>query len=289
MVVDGEEHADRRPAARARLDPEALGELGHQWQADAEARAVVARLHPTAVVAHVDLDPVVGMAPGEDLDVARLWRLDVGMDHDVGDRLGHGERDRVGVEGPVLARVRLDLAASEPYLVGARGEATGEHGRVHAQAVPRWRSRKQPLGRASDQRTRSCASEGAHARGLADACVGAALMQGRRATVASWLLAVLATLSLAAGGLLLYAEHALFDSDEFADRTAATLQDGAVRDAAARRLAGVVTGVKPDLVALGRSSSSARAAWWARRPFARWCAAPRYEAHRSAFAATTPG
>lgn len=108
-------------------------------------------------------------------------------------------------------------------------------------------------------------------------------MQGRRATVASWLLAVLATLSLAAGGLLLYAEHALFNSDEFADRTAATLQDAAVRDAAARRLAGVVTGVKPDLVALRPIVELGARGVVGTEAFRSLVRRSAHEAHRSAF------
>ena len=51
LVLDGEDHADRRPSARARLDLEALRELRHERKADTQAGAVAPGHHPAAVVA----------------------------------------------------------------------------------------------------------------------------------------------------------------------------------------------------------------------------------------------
>ena len=75
-------------------------------------------------------------------------------------------------------------------------------------------------------------------------------MRGPRAGAVSWALAVLAAIAFATGAVLTYAERTVFRSDAFADRAAATVETQPVRDAAARRLANVVVGVHPDLVAL---------------------------------------
>ena len=64
-------------------------------------------------------------------------------------------------------------------------------------------------------------------------------MSGRAAL--SWALAVLAALAIAVGGLFLYAGHALFDSDAFADRVTASLKTAPVRNAAARRASSTPT------------------------------------------------
>src|SRR5512133_1801019 len=125
-ILDGEDHADRRAAGGPRLDAEALGELGDEREPDPEAGAVAARLHATAVVADLDLQAVALVALGEDLHVTRLCIVHVGVDDGVGDRLGHGEGDAVGVDGPLLARIGLHLATGEADLIGLGREAASE-------------------------------------------------------------------------------------------------------------------------------------------------------------------
>jgi hypothetical protein len=75
-------------------------------------------------------------------------------------------------------------------------------------------------------------------------------MRARRSAAVSWALAIAAAIALGIGGLLMYAERALFSSDGFADRTAAALGTAPVGDAVAGRLTDAVIGVSPDLVAL---------------------------------------
>ena len=78
------------------------------------------------------------MALDEDLHVAGPGLVDVGVDDGVGDRLRDGQRDRVGIDGSLLARVGLHLAAGEAHLVGLSREAAGEYRRGHVRhAVPR--------------------------------------------------------------------------------------------------------------------------------------------------------
>jgi hypothetical protein len=108
-------------------------------------------------------------------------------------------------------------------------------------------------------------------------------MRGAGATAASWALAVLAALALALGGLLLYAEHAVFSSDEFADRAAATLQEAPVRDAVARRLAGAAIGVRPDLVAVQPIVELAARGVVGTEAFRSLVRRAAHDAHRSAF------
>src|SRR3954466_7450523 len=136
-MVDGEDHADRRPAGGSRLDAEALGELGDEREPDPEARAVAARHHAAPLVADADLQAVVGVALDEDLDVARGGAVDVGVDDGVGHRLGDGERDAGGVDSPVLASVGLHLAAGNADLIGVGREAASEGRWRHVRhAVP---------------------------------------------------------------------------------------------------------------------------------------------------------
>jgi hypothetical protein len=75
-------------------------------------------------------------------------------------------------------------------------------------------------------------------------------MRARRSAAVSWALAIAAAITLGIGGLLIYAERALFSSDGFADRTAAAVGTAPVGDAVAGRLTDAVIGVSPDLVAL---------------------------------------
>jgi hypothetical protein len=104
-----------------------------------------------------------------------------------------------------------------------------------------------------------------------------------RGTVLSRTLAALAAIALAIAGLLFYAEHAVFSSDGFADRTAAALERAPVRDAAARRLAGAAIAVKPDLIALRPIVELGAGAVVGTEAFRSLARRAAYEAHRSAF------
>jgi hypothetical protein len=106
-------------------------------------------------------------------------------------------------------------------------------------------------------------------------------MGGRRA--ASWALAVLAAIALAASALLLYAGHVLFDSGAFTDRVDASLRTAPVRDAAARRLTDGVIAVKPDLVALRPIIELGARGVVATEPFRALVRAAALNAHRAAF------
>ncbi|HEY7623206.1 MAG TPA: hypothetical protein VH834_25750 [Solirubrobacteraceae bacterium] len=104
-----------------------------------------------------------------------------------------------------------------------------------------------------------------------------------RGAVLSWTLAALAAIALAIAGLLFYAEHAVFSSDGFADRTAAALERAPVRDAAARRLAGAAIAAKPDLVALRPIIELGAGAVVGTDAFRSLARRAVYDAHRSAF------
>jgi hypothetical protein len=114
-------------------------------------------------------------------------------------------------------------------------------------------------------------------------------MRGRRAGAVSWVLSVLAALAFATGALLTYADHTVFRSDAFADRAAATLDAQPVRDAAARRLANVVVGVRPDLVALRPIVELGARAVVGTAQFRSLVRRAALEAHRSAFDAHARG
>src|SRR3954452_7720918 len=131
-----ERHEDTGAAAGAGLDLEALRERRHEGEAEAEPGAVGPRHHPAALVAHEDLDDVVGQALGDDLDLAGLGRADVGVHDSVRDRLRHGERDRVGIRRAVLLGVVADLVADGRDLIGPGREATYESRRVQADFTP---------------------------------------------------------------------------------------------------------------------------------------------------------
>jgi hypothetical protein len=106
-------------------------------------------------------------------------------------------------------------------------------------------------------------------------------MSGRAAL--SWALAVLAALAIAVGGLFLYAGHALFDSDAFADRVTASLKTAPVRNAAARRLTDAVLGLKPDLVALRPIVELGARGVVASPPFRALVRGAALDSHRAAF------
>src|SRR4029453_6267837 len=69
--VEGERHADLRPAAVAVVHLEALRHLGDQRQPEPEAGAVGARQHPAALIGH-DHDDALVLAGRADLDGAGL-------------------------------------------------------------------------------------------------------------------------------------------------------------------------------------------------------------------------
>jgi hypothetical protein len=108
-------------------------------------------------------------------------------------------------------------------------------------------------------------------------------MRGRAGTALSWALAVLSAIALAVAGLFFYVEHAVFDSDAFADRTAAALEQAPVRDAAARRLSDAVIGVKPDLVALRPIVDLGAGGVVGTQAFRALVRSGAYRVHRSAF------
>ena len=87
-MLEGHPHLGAVVGAAAQL--ERLGERGDERQAEAEAGAVGAREHPAALVAHGDHEAPVAHAGG---DLHRAVALRVGVDDDVGARLGHGELD----------------------------------------------------------------------------------------------------------------------------------------------------------------------------------------------------
>ena len=72
--MDGEAHADRGPAAGARLDLEAFGQLSPPVEGPRRSRGCRAAASCAAFVADVDLETIVGIAPGEHLDIARSGR-----------------------------------------------------------------------------------------------------------------------------------------------------------------------------------------------------------------------
>jgi hypothetical protein len=110
-----------------------------------------------------------------------------------------------------------------------------------------------------------------------------------RAAVASRVLAALAAIALAAGALLVYAEHTIFRSDAFADRAAATLDAQPVRDAAARRITKVVVGAHPDLLALRPIVELAARGVVGTAQFRSLVRRAALESHRSAFDAHARG
>lgn len=97
------------------------------------------------------------------------------------------------------------------------------------------------------------------------------------------MLAALAVVALAVGGLLAYAGTALFDSDGFADRTAAALREPAVRDVVADRLGAAVIAAEPDLVALRPIVDSASRAVVGTAAFRSLVRRAARDLHRSAF------
>jgi hypothetical protein len=114
-------------------------------------------------------------------------------------------------------------------------------------------------------------------------------MRGRRAAPVSWALAVLSALALATAAVLTYADHTVFASDAFADRAAATLDAGPVRDAAARRLTDVVVGARPDLVGFRPIVELAARAVVGTAQFRSLVRRGALDAHRSAFDAEARG
>jgi hypothetical protein len=114
-------------------------------------------------------------------------------------------------------------------------------------------------------------------------------MRGRRAAAVSWALAVLSALALATAGVLAYADHAVFASDPFADRAAATLDAAPVRAAAARRLTDVVVGARPNLVGLRPIIELAARGVVGTPQFRSLVRRAALDAHRSAFDAHTRG
>jgi hypothetical protein len=114
-------------------------------------------------------------------------------------------------------------------------------------------------------------------------------MRGRRAAAVSWILAVLSALSLATAAVLIYAEHTVFASDGFADRAAATLDAGPVRDAAARRLTDVVVGARPDLLGFRPIVELGARAVVGTAQFRSLVRRGALDAHRSAFDAEARG
>src|SRR4051812_6385908 len=109
----------------------------------------------------------------------------------------------------------------------------------------------------------------------------------RRRAVASWVLAVLAMLALAAGGLLRYAEHTAFRSDPFADRVEQALERPAVQAAVARRLSDAVVGARPNLVAVRPLIVVAAEGVVGTPAFRALMRRAALDAHRSAFVAGT--
>jgi hypothetical protein len=96
------------------------------------------------------------------------------------------------------------------------------------------------------------------------------------------LLAILAALATAAGLVLLYAQRSVFDENGFAARADAALQAPAVRDAAARRLAGAAVRAKPDLVAVQPLLESAAGAVAGTPAFRSLAVAAARDVHRAA-------
>lgn len=111
-----------------------------------------------------------------------------------------------------------------------------------------------------------------------------AAVRPRAASGVSWTAALLAAVALAAGALLTYADHTLLRSDGFADRTAAALERGPVRDAAARRLTDAAIAVRPDLVAVRPVIELGAGAVVGTAAFRSLVRRGALEAHRSAFA-----
>ena len=72
----------------------------------------------------------------------------------------------------------------------------------------------------------------------------------RTRRIAPPVLAGVAAVAVLAGLLTGYAWRTVFDSDQFAKRAAVALYDPAVRDEAARRVAGRLVSAKPDLIAI---------------------------------------
>ncbi|HEX4691913.1 MAG TPA: hypothetical protein VH276_14565 [Solirubrobacteraceae bacterium] len=97
------------------------------------------------------------------------------------------------------------------------------------------------------------------------------------------LLAILAALLAAAGLALLYAQRSVFDEGGFAARTDAALRSDAVREAAARRIAGAAVRAKPDLVAVQPLLESAAAAVTGTPAFRSLAVAAARDVHRAAF------
>src|SRR4051794_16555050 len=108
-------------------------------------------------------------------------------------------------------------------------------------------------------------------------------MRGRRASVASWCLAVLAALALATGAVMTYADHTLFRSAPFADRVGAALREAPVRTAAARRLTDAVIAVAPDLTAVRPLVELASGAVVGTPAFRSLVRRAAFEAHHGAF------
>ena len=110
------------------------------------------------------------------------------------------------------------------------------------------------------------------------------VVRPRAALGLSWAAALLAAVALAAGALLTYADRTLLDSDGFADRTAAALERGPVRDAAARRLTDAAIAVRPNLVAVRPIIELGAGAVVGTAAFRSLVRRGALEAHRSAFA-----
>src|SRR4051794_9684115 len=104
-----------------------------------------------------------------------------------------------------------------------------------------------------------------------------------RSAAASWVLAALAAVALAVGGLLVYADRTVFRSDPFADRAATAFATPAVRDATARRLTDLVIAVRPDLVAVRPVIGLAAQGIAGTPQFRSLVRAAVLQAHRSAF------